>query len=208
LLSRVIEDRELVERARRGDVESYNVLVSRWEKKLYNYLYRLTRNREDALDLSQEAFFKAYRSLTTLEDAGKFAGWLYRIAHNLTFSKFRGDTRRGEDPDVEVTTLNEPRTGESVTLNGRRVFPQELELIVDRALGDLSAEQREAVLLKVHHGFQLDEIAVILSCPISTVKSRLYSGLEAMKHSLLQENRKANANELRTSKVLPIRPGS
>jgi RNA polymerase sigma-70 factor (ECF subfamily) len=189
LLFRIVEDRELVQRAQRGDVESYNVLVSRWEKKIYNYLLRLTGNREDALDLSQEAFFKAYRSLETLEDAGKFASWLYRIAHNQAFSKFRGDTRRGEEPSDQHA---EPRTGDSASypdmgLVGRRVFPLELELIVERALEELSAEQREAILLKVYHGFLIDEIAGILSCPVSTVKSRIYSGLALLKKSLAED---------------------
>jgi RNA polymerase sigma-70 factor (ECF subfamily) len=211
LLLRIVEDRELVERARRGDVESYNVLVSRWEKKLYNYLLRLTRNREDALDLSQEAFFKAYRSLETLEDAGKFASWLYRIAHNQAFTKFRGDSRRKEDPVDLTASPNQPRTGESVGLpsiglGGRRVYPQELELIVERALDALSEEQREAILLKVYQGFQIDEIAEILSCPLSTVKSRIYSGMELMKQHLLEQG--TRNDELRTSKIRNIRPGS
>ena len=185
MLFRIVEDRELVERARRGDVESYNVLVSRWEKKIYNYLLRLTGNREDALDLSQEAFFKAYRGLETLEDAGKFASWLYRIAHNQALSKFRGDARRGETAAEAV----EQASGEAVRtgIAGRRAFPLELELIVERALEDLSAEQREAILLKVHHGFQFHEIAEILDCPLSTVKSRIYSGFELLKKNLSED---------------------
>ena len=189
MLFRTVEDRELVKRARSGDVESYNVLVSRWEKKLYNYLLRLTGNREDALDLSQEAFFKAYQSLGTLDEVEKFAGWLYRIAHNLAFSKFRADSRRGQgetDPWPEGEESGKlPATGESVGLGaGRRAFPLELELIVERALEELSGEQREAILLKVYHGFKFDEIAEILSCPVSTVKSRIYAGFEVLKKSL------------------------
>ena len=186
MLFRIVEDKELVERARRGDVESYNVLVSRWEKKLYNYLYRLTGNREDALDLSQEAFFKAYQGLETLDDAGKFASWLYRIAHNQAMSKYRGDARRGEEPGVPHQYA-EPRT-EGVSLrDGRRAYPLELELIVERALDELSAEQREAILLKVYHGFLFEEIAGILSVPVSTVKSRIYSGLEMLRKSLAED---------------------
>jgi len=192
LLLRIVEDRELVARARRGDVESYNVLVSRWEKKLYNYLLRLTGNREDALDLSQEAFWKAYQALGTLEEAEKFPPWLYRIAHNLALSKFRSDSRHGSEetgtwPDREEGT-GLPLSGESVGLaSGRRVFPLELELIVERALEELPDEQREAVLLKVHHGFKFAEIAEILSCPVSTVKSRLYAGLENLKKALAED---------------------
>ena len=191
MLFRTVEDRELVERARGGDVESYNVLVSRWEKKLYNYLLRLTGNREDALDLSQEAFFKAYRSLGTLEEAGKFAGWLYRIAHNLANSKFRADRSRGHDQTDRLPESEEaagaPRSGDSVGLAGRRLFPLELELIVERAMEELSDEQRQAILLKVYHGFKFDEIAEILSCPVSTVKSRIYAGFEVLKKTLASD---------------------
>ena len=89
----VIEtDGRLVKRARKGDVEAFNRLISRWEKRLYNYLLRLVRNREDALDLCQEAFLKAYKSLATLEDQDKFPQWLFRIAHNQAYSHFRRDT--------------------------------------------------------------------------------------------------------------------
>jgi len=189
LLFRTAEDRELVERAAGGDVEAYNVLVSRWEKRLYNYLLRTTGNREDALDLAQEAFFKAYRSLSTLGEAEKFPQWLFRIAHNLACSKFRSDGRR---PQAEPASWPEEGevaapavTGAPVLLgSGPRVYPLELELIVARALEDLSPDQREAVLLKVVHGFKFAEIAQILSCPLSTVKSRIYAGFEQLKRAL------------------------
>lgn len=190
MLFRSVGDKELVERARRGDVESYNVLVSRWEKKIFNYLLRLTGNREDALDLSQETFFKAYQGLKTLDDVEKFPPWLYRIAHNQAFSQMRSEGRRGREETESWPEREEgsglPAAGESVGLkgSGHRVFPLELELIVERALEELSTEQREAILLKVHQGFKFAEIAEILSCPVSTVKSRIYSGFEQLKKSL------------------------
>src|SRR5208283_2756743 len=80
LIFREIEDRDLIAKARRGHVDAYNVLVSRWEKRVFNYLLRLVGNREDALDLSQDVFLKAYQNLKKLEDEGRFAAWLYRIA--------------------------------------------------------------------------------------------------------------------------------
>ena len=85
-------DGRLVKRAQKGDVEAFNQLISRWEKRLYNYLLRLVRNREDSLDLCQEAFLKAYRSLGSLENPEKFPQWLFRIAHNQAFSHLRRDT--------------------------------------------------------------------------------------------------------------------
>ena len=86
-------DARLVARSQGGDLEAFNALVRRWEKRLYNYLLRLLSSRpgfrEDSLDLCQEAFLKAFQSIGSLEDAGKFPGWLYRIAHNLAYSELR-----------------------------------------------------------------------------------------------------------------------
>ncbi len=172
MIFREVEDRDLITKARRGDVEGYNLLVSRWEKRVFNYLLRLVRDREDALDLSQEAFLKAYQNLGKLDDAGRFGPWLFRIAHNEAFSLLR---RRRPEPDVPVEEL-EARTAHR--------FPIELALAVDSALARLSEDQREAVILKVYQGFKFEEMAEVLSCPVSTVKSRLYTALDLLKDTL------------------------
>src|ERR1035438_1247288 len=84
---------------------SYNLLVSRWEKRVYNYLLRIVGNREDALDLAQDVFLKAYQNLRKLDDPQRFAPWLYRIAHNEAYSMFR--KRKPEsDVDRKSTRLN------------------------------------------------------------------------------------------------------
>jgi RNA polymerase sigma-70 factor (ECF subfamily) len=173
LIFREVEDRDLIVRARRGDVEAYNLLVSRWERRVFNYLLRLVGQREDAMDVSQEVFLKAYQNLPKLDDESKFSTWLFRIAHNEAFSLLR--RRR---PEGEIT--REPRTSDGAG----RLLPIELSLAVESALARLSSEQREAVLLKVYQGFKFDEMAEILDCPVSTVKSRLYTALELLKASL------------------------
>jgi RNA polymerase sigma-70 factor (ECF subfamily) len=173
LIFREVEDRDLIAKARRGDVEAYNLLVSRWEKRVFNYLLRLIGHREDALDVSQETFLKAYQNLPKLDDPARFSGWLFRIAHNEAFSLLR---RRKPEVDLE----DEPRPVDS----GGRLFPIELSLAVQSALNVLSADQREAVLLKVYQGFKFDEMAEILDCPVSTVKSRLYTALDLLKITL------------------------
>ena len=174
MIFREVEDRDLIAKARKGDVEAYNLLVSRWEKRVFNYLLRLVANREDALDVSQETFLKAYQNLPKLDDPQKFAGWLFRIAHNEAFSLLR--RRR---PEVELA--GEPRPAAS---HSPRLLPMELSLAVETALGRLNEDQREAVLLKVYQGFKFDEMAAILDCPVSTVKSRLYTALELLKATL------------------------
>jgi RNA polymerase sigma-70 factor (ECF subfamily) len=173
LIFREVEDRDLIAKARRGSLEAYNLLVSRWEKHVFNYLLRLVGDREDALDLSQEAFLKAYQNLAKLEDAGRFAPWLFRIAHNEAYSLLRKRKPEGE-------TLREPSEG----AQSFRMFPVELSLAVRSALERLSEEQRDAVVLKIYQGFKFEEMAEILSCPVSTVKSRLYTALDLLKETL------------------------
>jgi RNA polymerase sigma-70 factor (ECF subfamily) len=177
LIFRAVEDADLIAKARRGDVEAFNLLISRWEKRVFNYLLRLLQNREDALDLCQDVFLKAYQNLRKLDDPQRFAAWLFRIAHNEAYSLFRKRKPEGE-PEAE-----EPSEG-AVNVAGAGVFPIELSIAVASALDRLSADQREAVVLKIYQGFKFEEMAEILSCPVSTVKSRLYTALELLKSDL------------------------
>jgi len=177
LIFRAVEDADLIRKARGGDVEAFNLLISRWDKRVYNYLVRILRNREDALDLSQDVFLKAYQNLRKLDDPERFASWLFRIAHNEAYSLFRKRKPEGE-PEREEGSEAAVRTG------GASVFPIELSIAVSTALDRLSADQREAVVLKVYQGFKFEEMSEILSCPVSTVKSRLYTALELLKADL------------------------
>jgi RNA polymerase sigma-70 factor (ECF subfamily) len=178
LIFRAVEDADLIAKARRGDVEGYNLLISRWEKRVYNYLLRLVGNREDALDLSQDVFLKAYQNLRKLEEPERFAAWLFRIAHNEAYSMFR---RRRPESDNEAEP--EAVDGE-IPVAGSGIFPIELSLAVNSALRRLSEDQREAVVLKIYQGFKFEEMAEILGCPVSTVKSRLYTALDLLKSEL------------------------
>jgi RNA polymerase sigma-70 factor, ECF subfamily len=174
LIFREVEDRDLIVQARRGSVEAYNLLVSRWEKRVFNYLLRLVRHHEDALDLTQDVFLKAYQHLAKLDEVSRFAPWLYRIAHNEAYSLLRKN--RPESGELEY----EPRSSQP----GAKLFPIELSIAVQSALNRLNDDQREAVVLKVYQGFKFDEMAEILAIPVSTVKSRLYTALDLLKDSL------------------------
>jgi RNA polymerase sigma-70 factor (ECF subfamily) len=180
LIFRAAEDADLIRAARRGNVEAFNALISRWDKRIYNYLLRILGNREDALDLSQDVFLKAYQNLGKLDDPGRFAPWLYRIAHNEAYSLFR--KRRPEADDVDERPGE--AVGEGIAVGGSSVYPVELSLAVSAALDRLSADQREAVVLKIYQGFKFEEMSEILGCPVSTVKSRLYTALDLLKNAL------------------------
>jgi RNA polymerase sigma-70 factor (ECF subfamily) len=173
LIFREIEDGDLISRARKGSLDAYNVLVSRWEKRVFNYLVKLVGNREDALDLTQDVFLKAHQSIRKLEDDSKFSSWLFRIAHNEAFSLLRKPRR-----ESEMTT--DFAGGD---LSGR-LYPSETALAVASALNQLSSEQREVITLKIYEGFKFDEIAEVLDIPVSTIKSRLYTALDVLKNAL------------------------
>jgi RNA polymerase sigma-70 factor (ECF subfamily) len=170
---READDRDLVLGARKGAVDAYNTLVSRWEKKIYNYLLRITGHADDSFDLCQDVFFKAYQHLDRLDDPSRFGPWLYRIAHNEAMSHLRRPRADAELPELAVGGAS-----------GGRLAPVEVTLAVETALARLTPEQREAVTLKVYEGFKFDEIAEILECPASTIKSRVYTGLELLKELL------------------------
>jgi RNA polymerase sigma-70 factor, ECF subfamily len=162
LIFREVEDRDLVAKASRGDVDAYN-----------HYILKLTGDREDAMDLSQEVFLKAYQNLGKLEDPGRFAPWLFRIAHNESFSLLRK-----QRPETEELKDTAPPS------SGRRLLPMETSLAVEAALNRLTNEQRETVVLKIYQGFNFEEIGEILDCPVSTIKSRLYTALDLLKDTL------------------------
>jgi RNA polymerase sigma-70 factor (ECF subfamily) len=190
LILRAVEDTDLIARVRRGDVEAYNLLVSRWEKRVFNYLLRITGNPDDALDLSQDAFLKAYQNIGKLDDPARFGPWLYRIAHNEAYSTFR--KRRPETPLEDAGVERNPAPGFSNAWSkpgfsnawSKPGFSIDLSIAVTAALDRLNPEQREAVVLKVYEGFKFEEMAEIIGCPVSTVKSRLYTALDLLKAEL------------------------
>ena len=177
-----IKDRDLILRARNSDVQAYNILVSRWEKKIYNYFLRSIRDRDDALELSQETFLKAYRGIHGLKEIDRFPQWLFRIAHNEVASLLRRGKLATTNDELElaVDTASLPRTW----LGGSGYGSTELGFLIEQALGSLTSQQKQVVLLKVYQGFKFDEIARILDCPVSTVKSRLYNALDVLKNIL------------------------
>ena len=160
-------DREVIERVVEGDSEAFNILIRRWERPIYNFIVRMIGDRNEAMDLSQDCFMKAYRELRTLKDRDRFSSWLYRIAHNACLSQIRrnhGKTWVELDPDL-----------------GAAESPVENRLAVEKALAQLPPDQREAVILKVFQSLKFGEIAAIQDAPISTVKSRLYMGFEKLR---------------------------
>jgi RNA polymerase sigma-70 factor (ECF subfamily) len=190
-------DEELVARATAGDLDSFNQLVFRWERPIFALAYRTLGREEDARDVVQEAFLRAYRGLKGFKGEAKFSSWLYRITLNLCRDAIRRDRRaplvtapEGVDP-IELAE-SQPSNDESVEdLVARR----EMSRAVARAMAELPEEQRVAIVLKEYHGLTFQEIAETLNCPLSTVKTRLYQGLSVLRRRL--ERRQTEEASLR-----------
>lgn len=178
-------DEELVARAIRGDSESFNQLVQRWERPIYALAYRTIGRGEDARDVCQETFLRAFRALPGFRGQAKFSSWLYRIALNLCHDWIRRERRAPVvqlPEDVDLMDLAAAAEGsESIE---DLVARADLARLVERAMDVLPEEQRTAIVLKEYHGLTFQEIADVVGCPLSTVKTRLYQGLTVLRREL------------------------
>ena len=181
-------DEELVARAQGGDVESFNQLIVRWERPIYALAYRVIGKEEDARDVCQDAFLRAYRALPGFKGQAKFSSWLYRIALNLCRDWIRRQRRApvSQMPEDADATELAAETGPVESIEDL-VARREMSAIVERAMSALSEEQRTAIILKEYHGMTFQEIADMQGCPLSTVKTRLYQGLSLLRRHLEQE---------------------
>ena len=186
-------DEELVARATAGDQDSFNQLVARWERPIYALAYRTLGREEEARDVVQEAFLRAYRGLKGFKGEAKFSSWLYRITLNLCRDWIRRERRapivqvpEGVDP-VDLADAQVSPTESVEELVGRR----EMSKAVAKAMAELPEEQRVAIMLKEYHGLTFQEIADMQGCPLSTVKTRLYQGLSVLRRHLETNGRMA-----------------
>jgi len=172
------DEKELVDRARHGDMGAYDDLVRRYQERIYSTVYHMTGNHEDANDLAQEAFIKAYQALKTFKGGSSFYTWVYRIAVNKTinFLKQRKnrvhislndmDFNAEHDPDL-VSLISEKTPRRDINL-------AELQEKLNEALQKLSEHHRLVVTLHDVQGLSHEEIAAIMDCNIGTVRSRLF----------------------------------
>ncbi len=180
-------DEELVARSQNGDLQSFNELISRWERPIYALAYRVIGREEDAKDVCQDAFLRAFRALPGFKGQAKFSSWLYRITLNLCRDWIRKQRRAPvvqlpEDTDL-VEAVSERGPVESIE---ELVARRELSAVVEEAMALLPEEQRTAIILKEYHGMTFQEIADLQGCPLSTVKTRLYQGLQVLRRHLAQ----------------------
>lgn len=180
----------LVERSRQGDLKAFNILVRRWEKSIYNFVYRFVGQHEEAQDLCQETFVKVYEKLDGLKDTSRFRRWLYTIAANLSRDRIkRSDYKR--TVSMEAYPTSEPARSLSpsmplATESAPDADLQETEVraIMHRALQSLPESQRLALVLRTYHGMTTVEIAELTGEPPGTIRSRVFHGLRKMQAAL------------------------
>ena len=187
-----ITDEELVALAKGGDLDSFNQLILRWERPIFALAYRTIGREEDARDVCQDTFLRAFRALPGFKGEAKFSSWLYRIALNLCRDWIRRQRRAPvlqlpEDADP-FELASEAGPSESIEdLVARR----ELTAVVEEAMALLPEEQRTAIILKEYHGMTFQEIADLQQCPLRTVKTRLYQGLSVLRRQLERDGQLA-----------------
>jgi len=173
-----IEETELVRKARHGDLESYDELVRRYQERIYATIYHMTSNHEDANDLAQEAFIKAFHALKSFKGGSSFYTWVYRIAVNKTinFLKQRKNKAQMSLDDLDFNAEHDPDLVALISdkTPRREVNLAELQEKLNEAMQKLSEPHRLVVTLHDVQGLSHDEIAKIMDCNIGTVRSRLF----------------------------------
>jgi RNA polymerase sigma-70 factor (ECF subfamily) len=190
----VLSDEVLVDRTVHGDTRAYDELVLRWQHVIYNLVYRMLGREHEAEEVCQDAFTAAYLNLKNFRRESKFSSWLYRIAINLSTSHLRKRQRAALESLDEMQERGIPTSVDAVLWNMHarttvedQVIEQDRARRVRRAVEKLPDDYRVVVILKEYQGLTFKEIAEVLSIPTSTVKTRMYAGLNDMKKHLALE---------------------
>lgn len=170
-------DEQIVQRTVQGEIEAFGVLVRRWEKKVYGLALRMLGHNEDARDVSQEIFLTVYRNLAKFRGESRFSSWLYRIALNCCHNRLR--ERNGNFIPIDEATAIQ--TEDAVV---GRIETKQTVRRVRAALRAIPAEMRQVIVMKEYEGLTFNEIAEILNIPVSTAKTRLYTGLDQLRKRL------------------------
>jgi len=182
-MSTASADKELVERVQAGDKRAFDELVLKYQHKLVKLISRYVHDHAEALDVSQEAFIKAYRALPRFRGDSSFYTWLYRIGINTAKNHLVSQGRRPPDNDIDA------QDAERYDIESRLKDQESPEALVQRdqvqetvmaAIDDLPDDLRTAIVLREFEGLTYDEIAQAMDCPIGTVRSRIFRAREAI----------------------------
>ncbi|MDQ7054287.1 MAG: RNA polymerase sigma factor [candidate division KSB1 bacterium] len=187
-------DDQLIEQFLSGNLHAFNTLVWRWQRPIYNFALRFLGNAEDARDVTQKTFIKAYKKLGSLKDPQKFSTWLHQIALNLCRDENKR-RRKHVNISLDIDQSNHKDRLEASLMDDftdpsaeKALQQTELQQILQKALERIPEEQRTVVILKELQGMKFTEIAELLGISVNTAKSRMYYGLNALRKILNQWN--------------------
>ena len=171
-------DAALVRECRAGNRRAFDQLLARYERPIYNAAYRILNHREDATDVTQTVFLQAYEHFGDFDPNQRFFSWIYRIAMNESLDMAHG--RRRTEPVVEELPSNGHGPDETASLG-------QLDAGMQGALMALTLDYRTLIVLKHLQDCSYEDIALILDCPVKTVKSRLFTARQALREVLLEK---------------------
>ena len=180
-------DQELVRRVQHGDKKAFDVLVRKYQQKIVKLISRYVRDQDEALDVAQETFIKAYRALANFRGDSAFYTWLYRIAINTAKNYLVSQSRRPPDTDIDaedaVQFEGDSKLRET-DLPEQLVHRDEIGRVIYEAIDALPEDLRTAITLRELEGLSYEEIAQAMDCPIGTVRSRIFRAREAIEAKL------------------------
>lgn len=176
-------DQTLVERVQQGDKNAFNLLVTKYQHKVANLVSRYVSNHSDVPDIVQEAFIKAYRALPNFRGESAFYTWLYRIAVNCAKNHSVALGRKPPSNDVEVEDAEFYDGGDALRENAspeKVLLTQEIKKVIFDTIAQLPEDLRIAINFREIEGLSYEEIAVIMECPVGTVRSRIFRARDAI----------------------------
>jgi RNA polymerase sigma-70 factor, ECF subfamily len=180
-------DQQLVERVQKGDKKAFDLLVLKYQQKITNLISRYIRDSHEVQDVTQEAFIKAYRAIPKFRGDSAFYTWLYRIAINTAKNYLVAQGRRPPTDDVDAESAEQMDVGIRLKETGtpeNHVLTEEISLTVQKAIDELPEDLRTAIILRELEGMSYEEIANAMSCPVGTVRSRIFRAREAIDKQL------------------------
>lgn len=176
-------DQALVERVQQGDKTAFDVLVLKYQNKIIKLVNRYVHDPDEAMDVAQEAFIKAYRALGRFRGDSAFYTWIYRIAINTAKNYLVATNRRppGDDIDAQEAEQYEGAVGlKEYDTPEHLLLKDEIQDTIARAIGELPGDLRTAITLRELEGMSYEEIALTMECPIGTVRSRIFRARNAI----------------------------
>ncbi|ESP93871.1 MULTISPECIES: RNA polymerase sigma factor RpoE [Pseudoalteromonas] len=176
-------DLELVRKVQQGDKNAFNLLVAKYQNKVAALISRYVSNSGDVADVAQEAFIKAYRALPNFRGDSAFYTWLYRIAVNCSKNYLVSQGRKAPASDIDAEEAEVYDGADQLRSNASPeslLLSDEIKAVIFKTIDELPDDLKTAITLREIEGMSYEEIAVVMECPVGTVRSRIFRAREAI----------------------------